>query len=78
MARSATQDGYEHPLIGQLMGINEDAGAKPAGWPEDQNFTDYPTRAMSPVTDVSGSEDGYSFGTIEVAGWYWDPKDLWM
>jgi hypothetical protein len=72
MARTAQDLGYAHPLIGE--GVTARAGAKPAGWGDDEFDERLPMNAT--VTDVAQAEEGYPFGTIEAGGWYWDPKDL--
>jgi hypothetical protein len=75
MARTATELGYAHPLIGQSVWVR--AGAKPAGW-GDEDFDDpiYGGVSGRTVTDVAQAEDGHPFGTVEVYGWYWDFADI--
>lgn len=63
-----------HLLIG--VGVRVLPDAKPVGWDTDESFDDHPGIGYKTVTDVASSEDGCPFGSVEVAGWYWDPRDL--
>lgn len=62
-----------HLLIG--VGVRVLPRAKPVGWGDDP-FNDHPGNGYKTVTDVASTEDGCPFGSVEVAGWYWDPRDL--
>ena len=63
-----------HLLIG--VGVRVLPGAKPVGWGDDKPFDDHPGNGYWTVTDVASTEDGNPFGSVEAAGWYWDPRDL--
>lgn len=74
MAKTANELAYPHPLVGEVVKL--DPTAKPAGWDEDEPFTDHPTSGFTMITDVAVAEDGYPFGTVEASGWWWDIKDV--
>ena len=63
----------QHPLIGEMVWVKE--GAKPAGWPEDEEFDDL-RGGYAPVTGIASAEEGFPFGTIEVGGWWYAPESL--
>ena len=53
-------------------------GAVPVGWDEDSmgEFTDHPGNGYRTVTDFAGVDDDSPYGSFEVGGWWWDPRDL--
>lgn len=76
MARSAQDLEFPHPLVGQVAILR--AGVKPAGWDEDEPFDELPyadTRRGT-IKDVAVAEEGHPFGTVELAGWWWDLRDF--
>ena len=76
MARTATDLGYAHPLIGTHVTIRD--GALPAGWLEDGTdfLEEWGNAGRGTVADVAQAESGYPFGTVLVHGWYWDWADI--
>lgn len=61
----------EHFAIGLIVTVRD--GAAPVG--TDTPLDERPVRM--PITAVFGQETVAPFGSFEVGGWWWDPRDIY-